>query len=112
MFFALSRKLFSSALFVAAVVTVRAQDPQHASQTSRDRIEQVMRSVARGRSVSQVAVSPDGKRLAWIEGAPGGTEIHLAPRTDLSKYVRVTAATSPADHCQENELTWSPDSAS
>jgi len=109
MFFAVSRKVLLPALIVAGVLTVRAQDPQ---QATHDRIEQVMRSVARGRSVGQVAVSPDGKRLAWVEGAPGGTEIHLAPRTDLTKFVRITAATSPEQHCRESELTWSPDSAS
>jgi dipeptidyl aminopeptidase/acylaminoacyl peptidase len=114
MFFAISRKLFVSAVVFAAAVTVRAQDPQQAGndRPGGDRIAQVMRSIARGRSVGQVAVSPDGKQLAWIEGAPGGTEILLAPRTDLTKFVRITAATSPAEHCRENELTWPPDSAS
>jgi dipeptidyl aminopeptidase/acylaminoacyl peptidase len=109
MFFAASHKLFLPALVFASAFTLCAQDAQ---QASHDRIEQLMQTLARGRSVGQVAVAPDGKRLAWIEGAPGGTEIHLAPRTDLGKFVRITAATSPEQHCRESELTWSPDSAS
>jgi Tol biopolymer transport system component len=109
MLLAVSRKLFLFTIVVSAVLTVRAQDPR---QVTHERIDQVMRSVARGRSVAQVAISPDGKRLAWIENAPGGTEILLAPPTDLSKFVRITAAPSPEQHCRETDLTWAPDSAS
>jgi dipeptidyl aminopeptidase/acylaminoacyl peptidase len=90
------------------VLTVHAQD----AQPSHERIEQLMHSLNRGHSVGQVAVSPDGKRLAWIEGARSGSEIHLAPRGDLSKFVRITAARTPDQHCAEHGLTWSPDSAS
>ena len=62
------------------------------------------------RGVGQVAISPDGKRLAWIEGGRGGGEIRVAPPDDLSKSQRVTAAASPDQHCAESELTWEPDS--
>jgi len=107
MFFAASRKLILPALF-SLVLTVHAQD----AQPSHERIEQLMHSLNRGHSVGQVAVSPDGKQLAWIEGTRGGSEIHLAPRGDLSKFVRITAARTPDQHCAEQGLTWSPDSAS
>ena len=58
-------------------------------------------------TISQISVSPDGKRLAWIESA----EIHVAPLGSLDKSQRVTAAPSPGDSCTESAPVWSPDSA-
>ena len=63
-----------------------------------------------GRSVGQVAVSPDGKRLAWIEGGRRGGEIRVAALDDLTKSDRVTAAATADQHCTEGKLTWAPDS--
>jgi len=84
----------------------------HAQGGSPDRghIEDVLKSLNRGRNVSQVAVSPDGKRLAWIEGARGGGDIRVAPVDDLKKSERVTAALKPDEHCRESDATWEPDS--
>jgi dipeptidyl aminopeptidase/acylaminoacyl peptidase len=61
-----------------------------------------------GRMIGQVAVSPDGKRLAWILGR----EIHVAPLDNLAAGQRVTAATAPDQRCAEGNLAWSPDSLS
>jgi dipeptidyl aminopeptidase/acylaminoacyl peptidase len=61
--------------------------------------------------VGQVAISPDGKRLAWIEGGRRGGEIRIAPFDDLTKSTRVTAATTEDQQCIEGSLTWAPDSA-
>jgi len=60
--------------------------------------------------MGQVAISPDGKRLAWIEGGRGGGEIRVASPDDLSKSQRITAALSAEQHCPEGELAWEPDS--
>ena len=73
-------------------------------------IEEILQSLNRGRNVSQVAVSPDGKRLAWIEGARGGGDIRVAPLDDLKKSTRVVAATKSGDECRENDIVWEPDS--
>ena len=61
-------------------------------------------------SVGQVAISPDGKRLAWIEGGRRGGEIRVAPFDDLAKSARVTAATRADQQCSEGSLSWAPDS--
>jgi dipeptidyl aminopeptidase/acylaminoacyl peptidase len=72
---------------------------------------QVLRGLDRAHYLGQVGVSPDGKRLAWIQGSRGGTEIRVAPLEDLSKFVRITAAASADQHCREGEFNWAPDSS-
>jgi dipeptidyl aminopeptidase/acylaminoacyl peptidase len=96
-----------AALFICAALALPAQNAQ---PSTAEHVDQVLRSLDRGRFIGQVAVSPDGKRLAWIQGARGGMEIRLALMSSLSKSVRITAANSPDQHCRENDLSWSPDS--
>ena len=82
-----------------------AQSPEHA------RIEETFKGLNRGKSVVQVAVSPDGKRLAWIEGPRVGGDLFVALLDDLKKSERVTvAAAKPDQHCRETGMTWEPDS--
>ncbi len=61
-------------------------------------------------TIGQVAVSPDGKRLAWIDRG----EIRVAPLgsplASIGQSQRVTAA-SPDGSCTESDLAWSPDSS-
>jgi dipeptidyl aminopeptidase/acylaminoacyl peptidase len=87
----------------------RSQGAAAAQGPDRAHIEEVLSGLNRGRSVSQVAVSPDGKRLAWIERGRGGGEIRVAPLGDLSKSERVTAAKAE-EHCREGKVLWAPDS--
>jgi dipeptidyl aminopeptidase/acylaminoacyl peptidase len=89
------------------ISTARAQTKPPLGRAS---IEEILQSLNRGRNVSQVAVSPDGKRLAWIEGPRDGGDILVAPSDDLKKSERVTAASKPDEHCRENEIAWEPDS--
>src|SRR5215469_10561654 len=81
-----------------------------AQTTDRSQVEQVLRGLNRGRGVGQIAVSPDGKQLAWIEGGRGGGQIVVAPTDNLKKTQRVTASTKSDQHCTENDLAWEPDS--
>src|SRR3954467_8934808 len=88
----------------------QAQDRGAKSASDRTHIEEVLRGLNRGRGVGQVAISPDGKRLAWIEGGRGGGEIRVSSPEDLSKSQRVTGAVNAQQHCGEGELEWEPDS--
>jgi dipeptidyl aminopeptidase/acylaminoacyl peptidase len=87
-----------------------------AQSVDRAHVDEVLRGLNRGHSVGQVAVSPDGKQLAWIAGGRGGDgQILVAPipdmtKPDLKKTQRVTAAAKADQHCAENDLTWEPDS--
>ena len=57
-------------------------------------------------NISEIAVSPDGKRLAWVDvGA-----ILFASFGNLGQIQRITAAPSPDNSCTESDLAWSPDS--
>ena len=118
--FLLPSRISLRACFVAGVSLVliagfdfscaTAQDAHTAAPVDRARIDDVLKSLNRGRSLGQVAVSPDGKRLAWIQAASGGIEIRVSPLSDMSKSERVTAASMPDQHCHEAELVWSPNS--
>jgi dipeptidyl aminopeptidase/acylaminoacyl peptidase len=92
--------------FVLAVSVVSAQTADQTA-SERARIDDVLNSMSGGRYVGQVAVSPDGARVAWIEGGRNGG-IRVAPIGDLSKAEPVEAASG--EQCGENEMTWRPDS--
>ena len=102
------RSALSLSLVFAVLPLLQAQD---APGPSHDRIEQVLSGLNRAHYLGQVAVSPDGKRLAWIQGVRGSSEIHLAPLDNLSTHVRITAAATADQHCREGAFAWSPDSA-
>ncbi|MGD0889915.1 MAG: S9 family peptidase [Terracidiphilus sp.] len=87
-----------------------AQETHAANAPDRAQMEDTLRGLNRGRNVGQVAVSPDGKRLAWIQPERDGSEIRVAQLENLAKSERITAAAKPEQHCRENDLAWSPDS--
>ncbi|MGA2217357.1 MAG: S9 family peptidase [Terracidiphilus sp.] len=87
-----------------------AQEATPAKTSDRTHIEETLKGLNRGHLVGQVAVSPDGKHLAWIQMAKEGIEIRVAPFDDLAKSERVTAASKAEQHCREGELAWAPES--
>ena len=103
--FALSSRTQRSASFLACSTLVfglsqaalAAPVPPAPDAPGPDRvyIEAVLKGLNRGRSVGQVAVSPDGKRVAWIEGGRTGGAILISPLDDLKKTERITAAAKP-----------------
>jgi dipeptidyl aminopeptidase/acylaminoacyl peptidase len=101
--------LTGAGLFLLGGLHVSAALAQSAAPSPKSHLDEVLAGLNRGRSVSQVAVSPDGKRLAWIEHAKEGEEIRVAPLGSLEKSERVTAAAKPDQHCQEDNLRWAPD---
>jgi hypothetical protein len=88
---------------------VRAQGVSAAQGPDRAHVEEVLKGLNRGHSVGQVAISPDGKRLAWVDWTKGGVEIKVAPLYELQKSERVTAAAKPELHCHEGAITWASD---
>src|SRR6202167_5499571 len=100
---------FGLVLGLSFNVRMTAQDADAAQAQGRAHIDEVLKGLNRGRSVGQVAVSPDGKRLAWQQSGRDGAEIRVAPLDDLAKSERVTAAAKPEQHCREGQLEWAPD---
>ncbi len=79
-------------------------------------IQKVLSGLSPGRSIVQVAISPDGKRLAWIQQSEEGNEIRVAKLNEgmegaQGKSKRVTAAAKADERCQEGQIAWTPDSA-
>jgi dipeptidyl aminopeptidase/acylaminoacyl peptidase len=95
-----------SALLLVVFVSLPVCAQQAAVPASH--IDDLLRSMHRGSSINEVALSPDSKHLAWTEGG----QIHLAPFGALDQSQVVSAAVSAAQSCNENNIVWSPDSAS
>jgi dipeptidyl aminopeptidase/acylaminoacyl peptidase len=98
---------YSAAFCVAGAFSQQAAAPK---APDGDRKDDALKGAPRARSVGQVAVSPDGKHLAWIQMGKEGAEIRVAPFDDLGKSERVTAAAKPEQHCREGQIAWAPDS--
>ncbi len=111
MFFPFLRASLAAALLFSASLPALAENSSYDPAPYRAHIEEVMQGLRRGHSVGQVAISPDGKRLAWVQGSRANSEIRVAPLGDLAKSQRVTVATAPDQRCREREIFWSPDSA-
>ena len=104
--------LFAAAALLSQAASLAAQPAPAAKDPDRAHIEDVLNGITHGHMVGQVAVSPDGKRLAWVDGARSGGDIHVAPLDDLKKSDRITAAPKSDQHCREGQLAWAPDSKS
>jgi len=98
-------------LFAAVGELTHAQTSP-AANVGRAHINQILAGLNRGRSVGQVAVAPDGKRVAWIEGMREGGDILVAPLNDLKNPQHISAAAQPDQHCAEKDMTWAPDAKS
>ena len=78
-------------------------------------VDEVMNTLFATRRFEQTTISPDGKKIAWVEtlvgkdGAPdGNTAIYITDRDTSAAPKRITAA--PNLGRAEGSLDWSPDS--
>jgi dipeptidyl aminopeptidase/acylaminoacyl peptidase len=105
----------SLALCAASIAPIHAQPDRAqfsasepaANVPSRVQLDEILASQGSARTIAQVDVSPDGKRVAWLEAG----QIRFAPLDNLSQSQPVTAAIS-GQSCNASDLIWSPDSAS
>ncbi len=72
------------------------------------RIEQVLAQLGKAQSIQAVAISPDGKQLAWVIQRDGKPAIEVAD-ADGRHVHRVSAAAKPGS-CAESGIAWAPDS--
>jgi dipeptidyl aminopeptidase/acylaminoacyl peptidase len=83
-----------------------AAAPAQSSAPAASRLDEVLAHQSRAHFVSQVAVSPDGKRVAWLQAG----QLHVAPYASLAQSLAVTAAPS-GQVCNASQFVWSPGSA-
>ena len=70
-----SGRCFAALLALAAVASgpiARAQDTKN---PDRAHIDEILKGLNRGKGIGQVALSPDGKHLAWIQMAKEGIDL-------------------------------------
>ncbi|MBT2144108.1 MULTISPECIES: S9 family peptidase [unclassified Rhodanobacter] len=72
------------------------------------RIEQVLAQLGKAQSIQAVAISPDGKQLAWVIQRDGKPAIEVADADGRHAH-RVSAAAKPGE-CAESGVAWAPDS--
>jgi dipeptidyl aminopeptidase/acylaminoacyl peptidase len=96
----------------AAVARAQAAQKPKASSP----LDSAIDTLFAARTFEQTAISPDGKKVAWVEtlvgkdGAPdGNTAIYLADRESSAAPKRISAAARNLARA-EGSLDWSPDS--
>ena len=60
----------------------------------------------------EVALSPDGRHLAWVEGSHSGARIFVAPLHNLAHQLAITTNPSNSASCNERAPAWSNDGES
>jgi len=90
------------AIWIAGVATCFAA---HKSS-----IDEALDSLYAVRNFRQVAISPDGKEVAWVESLAGGNSaIYVATPGSREQPRRVSAGDNSAEYA-EHDIAWSPDS--
>jgi dipeptidyl aminopeptidase/acylaminoacyl peptidase len=91
--------LLATAWLPAAFAAPASVDP---------RIEQLLGQLAKVQPIEAVALSPDGKQLAWVIESKGKPSITVAA-ADGTRAHPVSAAIKPGS-CAESGIAWAPDS--
>ncbi len=102
-------------LLAAALINCTAHAAQAPSKPS-PAVQRAIRSMFDVHAISEAVISPDGRRVAWVEslsgknGAPSSNSaIRVADWRSHSTPLRITAATGGAA-AAESDVAWSPDS--
>ncbi|HEV2288024.1 MAG TPA: S9 family peptidase [Candidatus Acidoferrales bacterium] len=81
-------------------------------------VARAIRTLSGARGISGAVISPDGRRVAWVESLPGKdgapsphSAIYVADWKSAAAPRRITAAASGAA-AREGQVVWSPDSKS
>lgn len=96
----------SVALALAGITGVHAADAP-AAKAADPRIEAIVSSLEKVRSIDSVSLSPDGRKLAWTVKTKGKSAIEVAD-VDGRNAHRIT--TSAPGTCRESSALWAPDS--
>jgi dipeptidyl aminopeptidase/acylaminoacyl peptidase len=92
---------------LAALLAPAAMADTHGSSTD-PRIESLLTQLGKVRNVSEAALSPDGKQLAWVVETNDKASIVLADAH--GEHSRNVGLASKPGTCSEYGLAWAPDS--
>ncbi len=95
------------ALSLASFAHAGAQEAAGASSKSDSRITQLLSSLEQERNISQTALSPDGRHLAWVIGS-SDSEIMLAGPDGQNPQRLLTSGKTSG--CSSGSIAFSPDS--
>jgi dipeptidyl aminopeptidase/acylaminoacyl peptidase len=104
--------------FSTSVFAHQSAEPSTAMAKSpaKPAVQETKQSLFKAQHFDQAAISPDGKRVAWVEnrgdedGAPTGKQdIFVQEISAAGKPMRLTAG-APTTHFNEGNVAWSPDS--
>jgi dipeptidyl aminopeptidase/acylaminoacyl peptidase len=100
-------------LFALPIVAVAQPSTKPQSNSA---LDGAMRAMFGVRAFQQASISPDGKRVAWVEAITGagdetstGSAIYVAELDMLNKSKRITAGDGKTAH-DEHDVAWSADS--
>ncbi len=98
-------------LTIGAALPLRAQaasTPQPSAHPKDERIGALIQMIGKTQDLSEAAISPDGKTVAWSVETPDGTQIHL---TDVANPASDTILRTEAEatNCSNESPIWSPD---
>jgi dipeptidyl aminopeptidase/acylaminoacyl peptidase len=105
--------LYLFSLFLLSLLTALSDPTLQAQSTSAtaqpdSRILTVVSTLEKTRSITQTALSPDGREIAWVLAQSGGFVLDVAPTDNPAHFQRVTAGSGSV--CDEAHPAWSPDS--
>ncbi len=107
-------------ILLFAVVPTFAQAPPAAKPTAKPKpasaLDAVVKTLFAAHTFEQAAISPDGKKVAWVEtlqgkdgATTGNTAIYVSDVKANATPKRITAGSGTAAHAEGN-VAWSPDS--
>jgi len=102
-----TRRSLSAVVLLAFFAPLSAHAQSAPAQPASAQLDQILSSQSRARTIAQVAVSPDGRRVAWLDAG----EIRLAPLDNLAHSQSVTVP-APDQSCAASQFAWSPSSDS
>src|ERR1700690_1306333 len=111
----INRSLFALvAGFLLAALAARAQSPQ--KPKAKWPLDDAVHAMFDVHTFAQAEISPDGKRVAWVESLPGAggapssnSAIYVAELAAPAANKRITAGDGKAAH-EEHDIAWSGDS--
>ena len=79
------------------------------AQSASPSLDAALQSLFAVRRFGQVAISPDGTRVAYVQAQHGGYAIYVADRNTPSAAPQHISAASDTAHHDETDVAWSPD---